>query len=156
MTHSIVKVKEFHIIFGHPVSPVLTPNTKDIRMLRVKLIAEELGELCAALGVNLKLYCDGKDSKSDMMVFSCKEDAEVDLVEAADALGDLDYVVQGANLVFGIPAEAVFKEIHESNMSKLGEDGKPLYREDGKIMKGPNYYPPSVKQVIERFYGASI
>ena len=76
------------------------------------------------------------------------DDSRVDLIETADALGDLKYVVEGAALVFGIPLEPVFMEIHRSNMSKLGTDGKPIYREDGKVLKGPNYTPPNVAAVL--------
>lgn len=72
----------------------------------------------------------------------------VDLIEAADALGDLDYVVQGSNISFGFPSEAILEEIHASNMSKLGEDGKPIYREDAKVLKGPNYFKPNIARVM--------
>jgi len=70
-----------------------------------------------------------------------------DLTGVADALGDLLYVVYGAGHAFGINLGLIFNEIHLSNMSKLGEDGKPIYREDGKVMKGENYFEPD----LERF-----
>lgn len=146
MTHSINRVREFHSAFGHPIAPAATPGDRKLRELRVKLIAEELTELCEALGVAVKIESNGVSSQ--FVVEAVKDDDQVDLIAAADALGDLDYVVQGANLVFGFPAEPVLKEIHRANMSKLGADGLPVYREDGKVMKGPNYTPPDVAAVL--------
>ena len=151
MTHSINRVREFHSAFGHPIAPAATPGDRKLRELRVKLIAEELTELCEALGVAVKIESNGVSSQ--FVVEAVKDDDQVDLIAAADALGDLDYVVQGANLVFGFPAEPVLKEIHRANMSKLGEDGKPIYREDGKVMKGPNYTPPNVAGVLSGSVG---
>ncbi|MDX9698627.1 MAG: hypothetical protein RBT55_03555 [Rhodocyclaceae bacterium] len=157
MTHSINRAREFHSAFGHPIAPAATPGDRKLRELRVKLIAEELTELCQALGVDLtlevahsraKYRTDEKQAAVRFEVNAVLEDDEVNLVEAADALGDLDYVVQGANLVFGFPAEPVLTEIHRANMSKLGADGLPVYREDGKVMKGPNYTPPDVAAVL--------
>lgn len=75
---------------------------------------------------------------------------ENDLVGVADALGDILYVVYGAAIAYGIDIDEVFDEIHRSNMSKLGEDGKAIFREDGKILKGPNYTPPNIKAIIEK------
>lgn len=145
---TIDRVREFHEAFGHPVTATPDPMTKGLRELRVKLIAEELTELCDALGVDLEIIRSAKDGEWRVKVEATADDEDVDLVEAADALGDLDYVVAGANLVFGFPAQDVSAEIHRANMSKLGEDGKPIYREDGKVMKGPNYTPPNVRAVL--------
>mgnify|MGYP000311711871 CR=1 FL=1 len=91
--------------------------------LRVDLIEEELDELKEAI-------------------------ANDDLVEVADALADLLYVVYGAGAAFGINLDACFHEVHSSNMSKLGEDGKPIYREDGKVMKGPNFREPALRDIL--------
>ena len=91
--------------------------------LRIELIAEELEELWDA--------CEQKD-----------------IVEIADALTDILYVTYGAGHAFGIDLDECFKEVQRSNMSKLGEDGKPIYREDGKILKGPNYSEPDLKSVL--------
>jgi len=91
--------------------------------LRVDLIEEELDELKEAI-------------------------ANDDLVEVADALADLLYVVYGAGGAFGINLDACFHEVHSSNMSKLGEDGKPIYREDGKVMKGPNFREPALRDIL--------
>lgn len=143
---TINKVREFHQAFGVTDAAAPHPCSAEIRELRVRLIAEELCELCDALGVALSLTSTG--GYTNFVARAYAEDAAVDLVETADALGDLDYVVQGANLVFGIPAGAVMDEIHRSNMSKLGDDGKPVLRGDGKIAKGPRYTPPDIAKVL--------
>ena len=70
------------------------------------------------------------------------------LVDIADALTDLLVVIYGAGHAYGINLDECFKEVHRSNMSKLGEDGKPIYREDGKVLKGPNYSKPNLKAVL--------
>ncbi len=74
-----------------------------------------------------------------------------DLVEVADALGDMLYILCGTIIEHGMQdkIEKVFEEIHRSNMSKLGEDGEPIYREDGKVLKGPNYFKPDIATVLE-------
>jgi predicted HAD superfamily Cof-like phosphohydrolase len=121
--NSYEMVMEFHEALGHPVadSPTLIhENRKD---LRIALIKEELEELIAAVEDN-------------------------DLVAIADALGDLEYVVNGAALEYGINLPGVVREIHRSNMTKLGPEGKPIYREDGKILKGEGYEPPDIEAVL--------
>ena len=77
---------------------------------------------------------------------------EGDLVEVADALGDMLYILCGTILEHGMQykIEEVFEEIQRSNMSKLGEDGKPIYREDGKVLKGPNYFKPDIEGVMDK------
>ena len=72
-----------------------------------------------------------------------------DLLEVADALTDILYVTYGAGHAFGINLDECFKEVQKSNMSKLGEDGKPIYRDDGKVLKGPNYFEPDLKSVLQ-------
>ncbi len=72
-----------------------------------------------------------------------------DAVGVADAIADLLYVVHGAALTFGIPVKAVFAEVHRSNMTKLDDDGLPIYRADGKVMKGPNFSPPNLQPILE-------
>jgi hypothetical protein len=118
------RVREFMEAFGHPVydTPQLIEDPEWEEM-RVELIREELREL---------------------------EDAvkERDLVGIADALADLDYVINGMALGCGINLPEVGREVHRSNMTKLGEDGKPIYREDGKILKGPNYEAPDIAKVL--------
>lgn len=124
---TLEQVREFHETYGLPVESA--PNITDQKTndLRINLIAEELEELQEALKNN-------------------------DIVETLDALIDLQYVLDGAFLSFGLHdvKEIAFAEVHRSNMSKLGEDGKPIRREsDGKVMKGPNYFVPDMSQFIK-------
>lgn len=136
-------VRVFHEKYEHPIADKLTLATPELRMLRFNLILEELDELSGALGIDWDFKVNGHVTGN----------YELDIVEAADALGDIDYVVAGANLVFGIPAQAVMQEIQRANLSKLGEDGKPIKRADGKILKGPNYTPPDIRAVLLRECG---
>ena len=99
------------------------PNNKTIK-LRIDLIKEELNELEEAINNN-------------------------NLVEVADALTDILYVTYGAGHAFGIDLDACFEEVQNSNMSKLDKNGNPIYNEDGKVLKGPNYYEPDLKKFIE-------
>lgn len=120
-------VQEFHETYGLPVEAQQTTGSEQTKDLRINLLQEELDELKEALANN-------------------------DIVETLDALIDLQYVLDGAFLSFGlqdVKMEA-FDEVHRSNMSKLGEDGKPIRREgDGKVMKGPNYFKPDITQFIK-------
>lgn len=138
---TVQMVREFHKAFGHPAPDTVTIPDTDTQLLRVSLIAEELLELCEALNIQLDIIAN----KTYISKFN---DLPIDMVEAADALADLDYVVAGGNVVFGFPAEKIISHVHDSNMSKLGEDGKPIYREDGKIMKGSNYWKPNIGQFL--------
>lgn len=117
-------VEDFMEAMGQEVNAVPTWPEDDIQRLRLDLIEEELDELHYAI--------DNKD-----------------MVEIADALGDLLYVVYGAGHAFGIDLDECFKEIHASNMSKLGPDGKPIKREDGKVLKPDTYFPPDLKNILE-------
>ena len=116
-------VKKFMKTFGQEVKEKAEfPNDK-ITSLRLDLIKEELAELEAA--INKK-----------------------DIKEVADALTDILYVTYGAGHAFGINLDECFKEVQNSNMSKLGEDGKPIYNEKGKVMKGPNYFKPDLNKFV--------
>ena len=115
-------VEDFMNAFGQDVEK--TPMMSGVAELRYELIREELEEMREAL-----------DSK--------------DLIGIADSLTDLLYVVYGAGHSFGLNLDACFEEVHRSNMSKLGADGKPIYREDGKVMKGENYYSPDLKKTLQ-------
>lgn len=119
-------VGEFMETFGQEVKKSPELPDEGVVGLRVDLIEEELRELMSAL------YRDEK----------------VDLVEVADALTDILYVTYGAGHAFGIDLDKCFAEVQASNMSKLGEDGKPIYREDGKILKGPEYFEPRLDKVL--------
>ena len=117
-----VYVREFHETYNCPIRivPIANPPETD---LRVELILEETEEYYAAV-------------------------AAEDVVEIADALADLVYVAYGAALTHGIDLDAVLAEVHRSNMSKLGADGRPVLREDGKVIKGPNFRRPDVAGVL--------
>ena len=116
-------VKKFMKTFGQEVKEKAGfPNNK-ITSLRYDLINEELKELKEAI--------DKKDLK-----------------EVADALTDILYVTYGAGHAFGINLDKCFEEVQKSNMSKLGNDGKPIYNEKGKVMKGPNYFKPDLKKFV--------
>jgi len=118
------KVKLFMESFGQEVKSKPEFPSDDTVKLRIELISEELQELVDACNAN-------------------------DIIEVADALTDILYVTYGAAHSFGVPIDECFKEVQRSNMSKLGEDGKPIYREDGKVMKGPNYSVPNLKNVLQ-------
>jgi predicted HAD superfamily Cof-like phosphohydrolase len=128
MKKQLNHVEKFHDTFGIPneYTPKATISN-DLIDLRFKLMAEENEEYLEA-------------AKNG------------DLVEVADALGDMMYILCGTILSHGMQhkIEEVFEEIQRSNMSKLGEDGKPIYREDGKVLKGPNYFKPNIAKIIER------
>ena len=118
-------VAEFMRAFEQDVHSDTTLREAETRALRYELIREELEELHEA--------------------FSAK-----DIVEVADALADLLYVVYGAGHAFGINLDECFLEVHRSNMSKLGEDGKPVKRFDGKIMKGPGFFAPDLESILNK------
>lgn len=127
MKKQLNHVEKFHDTFGIPneYTPKATISN-DLIDLRFKLMAEENEEYLEA-------------AKNG------------DLVEVADALGDMMYILCGTILSHGMQhkIEEVFEEIQRSNMSKLGENGKPIYREDGKVLKGPNYFKPNIAKIIE-------
>ena len=117
------KVKTFMKTFSQEVKEKPSFSTDKINSLRYELIKEELEEL--------KYAMENKD-----------------LLEVADALTDILYVTYGAGHAFGIDLDKCFEEVQNSNMSKLGEDGKPIYNESGKVMKGPKYFKPDLSKFI--------
>ncbi|SNR17302.1 pyrophosphohydrolase domain-containing protein [Tenacibaculum jejuense] len=126
MKDKIQAVKEFHTAFGLGMNESPKVDIGDDRkLLRFNLMKEENEEYLEAVQNN-------------------------DLVETADALGDMLYILCGTIIEHGMQykIEEVFNEIQRSNMSKLGEDGKPIYREDGKVLKGPNYFKPDIKAIL--------
>lgn len=143
-SNSYERVKEFHETFGHPVGDKPEVPDDDRQELRLALILEEALELAEALGFKTEHV----KREVGYMLYDYPTESEPDLVGVADALGDLDYVVNGAALEFGIDLPAVTAEVHRSNMTKLGPDGKPIYREDGKILKGEGYEPPNLEKVL--------
>lgn len=121
-------VTQFHRAFHHPIGERITPELLDFRM---KLISEEFEELLEAVVV-----LAGKMEVNSQSI----EDYENMLKE----LADLQYVLSGFAVAMGLPLRVAFNRVHESNMSKLGADGKPIYRHDGKVLKSENYRPPSL------------
>ena len=116
-------VGDFMEAFGQEVQFEPTWPDFNTRELRLELIQEELDELSDAI-------------------------ADRDMIQIADALTDLLYVVYGAGHTFGIDLDECFQEVHRSNMSKLGENGRPIHREDGKVMKGPGYFEPDLEGIL--------
>ena len=128
MKDKISAVELFHKTFGQGVSENMQADLGAAKnMLRFNLMDEENKEYLEAAAAN-------------------------DMVEVADALGDMLYILCGTILEHGMQykIEEVFEEIQRSNMSKLGADCKPIYREDGKVLKGPNYFKPNIKEVLDR------
>ncbi|WP_277210590.1 phosphoribosyl-ATP diphosphatase [Isoptericola croceus] len=146
MTSERQMVRTFHEAFGIPINDG-TPDLAlpgDRLRLRYRLVAEEFAELTGAvLGPRARAVVE----QAVAAVVDGPTD-EADLVETADATGDLRYVLHGFELECGIPGEAVFAEIHASNMAKLGPDGRPLRRPDGKILKPAGWEPPDVEGVL--------
>ncbi len=126
MKHQLNSVKKFHQVFklNYSESPT-TKISKETIKLRFKLMAEENEEYLHAAKNN-------------------------DLVEVADALGDMMYILCGTIIEHGLQykIEKIFDEIQKSNLSKLGNDGLPIYRDDGKVMKGPNYFKPNISKIL--------
>jgi len=125
------KVREFHDVMTHETDAAWRLDLIDFRM---RLINEELKELLA------ELYGGGGLKFIPM--------AEIDKAKVAKELADVLYVVYGFGDTFGIPVDKVFEEVHSSNMSKLGDDGRPIKRDDGKVLKGPNYRPADIEKVL--------
>jgi len=128
MKDKIDAVHEFHTAFGLGINEApIADIGKDRNLLRFNLMKEENEEYLEAVSNN-------------------------DLVETADALGDMLYILCGTIIEHGMQhkIDEVFAEIQRSNMSKLGEDGKPIYREDGKVLKGPNYFKPNIKSILDK------
>ena len=117
------KVGIFMKTFGQEVKDKPSFSTDKINNLRIDLIKEELQEFTEAM-------------------------KNKDLLEVADALTDILYVTYGAGHAFGINLDKCFEEVQNSNMSKLGSDGKPIYNDKGKVMKGPNYFKPDLNKFI--------
>ncbi len=125
-------VQQFHEAFGGAIN---VPFSDKSINLRIDLIDEEVEEVVDELMV--------KDQEG------LSTNLKPDTKKLTKELADLLYVVYGAAVTFGLPLEEVFVEVHKSNMSKLGEDGKPIYREDGKILKGPNYKEPDLGKLFD-------
>ena len=138
MTH-LDMVREFHEAFDHPVRTTPDANVPE-RVLRMNLIQEEVNELGEALDLYWYKESDGTITWDTFW----HDERNVNTVEVADALADIDYVVQGAALTFGIPHDAVFDEVHRSNMAKVGG---PV-RADGEKLKRDGWAPPDIAGVL--------
>ena len=121
---NFISVKKFMQTFGQEVKTKSEFPSEKVVKLRYDLIKEELDEFAQAI-------------------------KNKDIVEVADSLTDILYVTYGAGIAFGIDLDKCFDEVQRSNMSKLGEDGKPIYNENGKVMKGPNYFQPDLGKFIK-------
>lgn len=147
------QVIEFHQKFGHPAPDEISQPNEDTIKLRLNLILEEYIELVQAFGKKDSMRIDTVVAlleEADGFISNItSEDIDVDMVEVADALGDIKYVTDGSAAVCGLPFDAISTEIHRSNMSKLGPDGQVMYREDGKIMKGPEYTKPNIALILD-------
>ena len=141
-------VAEFHDAFDIPAPSVLSEIETDREKMRLRIDLEEFLELVDACG--MELFAHGHQVTLENCAF-ISNGKTPDPVEIADALGDGIYVKYGHAIERGIPLDDCLREIHRSNMSKLGDDGKPVLRNDGKILKGPRYSPPDIAKVI---YGA--
>lgn len=149
-------VKDFMTIFKqkHRNVPTDKIDIETIR-LRLKLDLEETGELVMSIvsAKKQKLFDLLFQFIQEQIVQLDEDDIDINLVGVADALADKEYINHGTALSFGIPLDAVFHEVHSSNLSKLDEMGMPIFREDGKAMKGPKYQPPNISKVLME-YGA--
>ena len=119
------KVGLFMTTFGQEVKKKSELSSEKINSLRISLIKEELDELTKAINEN-------------------------DILEVADALTGILYVTYGAGHAFGVDLDKCFDEVQKSNMSKLGDDGKPIYNENGKVLKGPNYFKPDLSKFLKK------
>ena len=124
MKRLLEQVGEFHEAFGVPILPTAQLPHEERRKLRYRILKEEFEEYVAA-------------------------ENDDDIAEVADALGDMVYVIAGTALEYGIPLDRVLDEIHRSNMAKLGPDGKPIKRDDGKVIKPDGWQPPDIAAVLE-------
>ena len=137
-------VRRFHHVYGLPVQTDGASLERESLDMRMSLIAEEFSELVGAVyGQAARAEIESSYRRA-----VAADDGARDTVETADALADLIYVIYGMALETGIDLASVLAEVQRSNMSKLGADGKPVYREDGKVLKGPDYFPPNVEAVL--------
>jgi predicted HAD superfamily Cof-like phosphohydrolase len=126
------KVREFHLATGCAID---APYSKELLALRERLLAEEFDELKAEFAALAQELAETGTTKPETCARMLKE------------MADLQYVLSGAVVALGLPLEEAFARVHQSNMSKL-VNGKPLLREDGKILKGPNYHPPVLDDLV--------
>ncbi len=137
-------VRVFHETYGLPIVGDAPNVARDRIHMRMSLIGEEFAELMGAVYGQ-----KARETIEEAFQAAVAQDTHTrDTVETADALGDLIYVIYGMALETGIPLADVLAEIQASNLSKLDENGKPIYRSDGKVLKGQNYFPPNIARVL--------
>lgn len=137
-------MRQFHATYNAPIATDGPRVGRERIHMRMRLIAEEFAELVGAVyGTKAR---GGVEAAFEQAVKD--DDGTRNTVESADALGDLVYVIYGMALEMGIPMRDVLAEIQASNLSKLGADGKPIYREDGKVLKGPGFFSPDIAKVL--------
>lgn len=128
------KVAEFHRVLEADID---RPLSAELLALRKTLLAEEMRELFDEIDAAIAALQSGQPVSRETQLNMMKE------------MADVQYVLSGMAVTFGLPADKVFSRVHDSNMSKMGTDGKPLRREDGKILKGPNYHPPLLEDLLK-------
>ncbi len=145
------QVREFHQVFGAHIENFPTVPPEDIRAVRARLLVEECAEVVAEI-------LAGHPDRSQLTAEMCDQFADrsfpidrmADPAKVARELADLVYVAAGAAVNWGVPLDAAVTEVHRSNMAKLGPDGKPILRADGKVLKPPGWTPPDVAGVLGR------
>lgn len=149
--NTAVLVRQFHETFNHPHPTTPEFGDEKRQVLRLRLIADELCEMATALGYAMRIHSDPLAPKdTHECTLTRIPAAPQNMVQLADGLGDLDYVVAGGFVAFGIPAAEVTAEVHISNLTKLDENGFPLLREDGKVMKSTEYQAPDLAPILEK------
>lgn len=128
------QVEEFHRVMELPLNSAFT---KELLVLRRRVLEEEVKELFQEVDASLEAIEKGEEIPKAVRTNMLKE------------LADVQYALTGFSLTFGLPTTEVFSRVHKSNMSKLGEDGKPVKRADGKVTKGPNYHPPVLDDLVK-------
>lgn len=136
-------VRQFHEVYGLPIQHDEPDVDRERVHMRMRLIYEEVSELTGAV------YGDKARRMLEETISSLPDDGTRDTIETADALADLIYVIYGMALECGISLPAVLREVQASNLSKLDGEGKPIYREDGKVLKGDNFFSPNVKSALK-------
>lgn len=144
---------EFHRAFKHPVRDIPQTICRTEATLALALIEEEFWELAEALFPGSKeqfllSHDPGRTLTEDMAEYPQAYDYEPNLIETADALADLDVVINGAGIRHGFDMQALSRKVFTSNMSKLGADGKPSYHDNGKIAKGPDFKQPDIAKAL--------
>ncbi len=167
-TNLYYQVLGFHELYNLSIRTVALPKLSDVSdeeiALRINLIAEEFKEYLDAFGVDYRLEffdreeVDYNERGSSYVVKDSSPIVKpeyvkgfrdkIDVVEIADASADLRYVLMGADITFGIPGDLIGAEVQASNLTKLGDDGNPIYREDGKLLKGNSFVTPDIESIL--------